>query len=344
QLVLLGYQVRNQQDVRLIRVWAVTAVTPAARVLEWARSGVTGLLDHYLLLIRVREENEYLRQELGDLKLEAQHLRAELAMADRAKAMAAFEQRNPFRTVAARIIGAGTGADSKVVFIDRGTASGVLRGMAVVTPDGVVGRVRASYPTASQIVLITDSSFAAGVISQTNHVQGTLKGTGAGLCAVDYVRADETLEEGEWFYTSGDDRVFPRGLPVGQVIEFTNGATLKEVSVAPSGLRNGLEAVLVILEGMHQPVPDATVAAGEQPMLSPPVQPGDAANSQTDPAATLRTDADQLLERYSEIGEAQGHVFGEGIPGSRPPEFNQPPESSLPASPLPAGSPGAPQP
>lgn len=70
QLVLLAYQVKNNQDVRIIRLWAVTAVTPVARVVEGVRSGVAGLLGNYIFLKDAREQNLRLRQELARVKLE----------------------------------------------------------------------------------------------------------------------------------------------------------------------------------------------------------------------------------------------------------------------------------
>ena len=85
------------------------------------------------------------------------------------------------------MIGSGAGTSSKVVFADRGSSSGVQRGMAVVTPDGIVGTVIEAYPTASEILLITDQDFAAGVVTQKTQVHGTLKGQGTPLCRVDYV-------------------------------------------------------------------------------------------------------------------------------------------------------------
>jgi rod shape-determining protein MreC len=117
--------------------------------------------------------------------------------------------------VAARVIAAGAGANSKVVFVDRGSGSGMEKGMPVVTPDGIVGKVIAAYPTASEVMLITDPEFAAGVVSQKNHVVGTLKGQGHATCKVDYVPSEEKVEAGEMFFTSGDDRIFPKGFPVG---------------------------------------------------------------------------------------------------------------------------------
>jgi len=324
QILLLGYQVRGPQDVRLIRVWAVTVITPAARLLETTRRGVTSLVDNYILLVGVRQENLRLEEELDQLKLEARFLRAELATAERAAALSAFRARSPLRTVAAHIIGASTVADSRVVYVDRGTNSGVTSGMAVITPDGIVGRVRAAYSNASQATLITDPGFAAGVISQTHHVQGTLKGRGDNVCYVDHVQNEETLEEGEWFYTTGDDRVFPRGLPVGQVRSLSQGSEFQEVLVAPAGLAGGLEEVLVVIDAVHQPVPEALPNEPPSPViLAPPQTVGEADEGEESPDSPgVPTDADRVLEYYRRVGEAQGHDYGTGLPGSTPPDFN----------------------
>src|SRR5579872_3287207 len=240
QLILLAYQVKNNSDVRLIRVWAVTAVTPLARVIEGARGGTQGFLQNYVFLRDSRAENERMRTELGRLKMENQFLKTELATADRAKALQAFEQRSLSKMIAARIIATATGASASAVFVDRGSTSGIEKGMAVVTPDGIVGKVLAAYPTASQVMLITDPNFAAGVISQKHHARGTLKGKGNADCMVEYIQNEEKVDVGEWFYTSGDDRIFPRGFPVGTARVVRSGQGMKDIYVEPSGIQHGL--------------------------------------------------------------------------------------------------------
>ena len=127
-----------------------------------------------------------------------------------------------------------------MVYVDRGSVDGVQRGMAVVTPDGIVGKVIAAYPTASEVLLVTDPDFAAGVISQKNQARGTLKGPGKTIARWTTCRSDEKVEVGEWFYTSGDDRIFPRGFPVGVVKEVRDGQPFKEILVEPSGLQPGI--------------------------------------------------------------------------------------------------------
>ena len=325
QLILLGYQVKSNQDIRLIRVWAVTAVTPIAKVIDTVRGGTVDSVGRYVNLHNLADENKQLGKEVGRLKLENQYLKSELRSADRAVALGAFQARNPSKTLPARVIGLSTSASSRVVFIDRGSMGGVMRGMAVITPDGIVGKVIAAYPTASQVLLLTDPTFAAGVISQKHRVRGTLVGLGqTSKCMVDYIQNEEKVETGEWFYTTGDDGVFPKGLPVGTVASAQQGQQDQLVYLAPSGLQGGLEEVLVILEGVHQPIPEGQAPVSAVHLQAPPPDEGASVEPGT-PA--LSTDADRMRQHYQKIGEAEGHTFGQGLPGSKPPDFNLDPDA-----------------
>src|ERR1700682_4502671 len=324
QLLLIAYQVKTNKNVPLIRVWAVTAVTPVETALELVRRYTWGFVVDYFVLLNVRGENEKLKSQNGQLKMENHYLKAELGTADRARALSVFQAKSPSKSVAARVIGNGTGANSKVVFIDRGSTSSVESGMAVVTPDGIVGKVVDAYPTASLVMLITDPTFAAGVISQKNHVRGTLKGQGHSDCQVDYVQNEEKVDGGEWFYTSGDDRIFPKGFPVGQVSAARNGKTFKEIYLNPSGLQSGsVEEVLVLLQGVHQQIPEGEIASPGYKILQPPSDSVPGTPQPTGQATALSTDADRLREQYKQAGTEQKHVFGEGIPGSKPPDFTK---------------------
>ena len=322
QLVLIAYQVKTNNDIPLIRVWAVTAVTPVEQGLEFVRRYTWGFVEDYFVLLGVRSQNEKLLHENGQLKIENNYLKSELSTADRARALSVFEARSPSKTVAARVIGNGTGANSKVVFVDRGSTSGVESGMAVVTPDGIVGKVVDAYPTASLVMLITDPTFAAGVVSQKNHVHGTLKGQGHAECLVDYVQNEEHVDIGEWFYTSGDDRIFPKGFPVGQVTAAPNGKTFKEIYVSPSGMQGGVEEVLIVLQGVHQEVPGEGAASPAYTILRAPNETTQTPEGGPQPG-TLATDADRLRAIYKQVGEEEKHTYGEGVPGSKPPDFTK---------------------
>jgi rod shape-determining protein MreC len=321
QVIMLAVQVKNKSNVRVIRVWAVTAVTPIAQAIEGTRSGVANFFGNYVSLKDVREDNQRMHAQLAALKLENQELKQELAMADRAKALSQFAARTPSKLLAARIIGNLSGATNKVAFLDRGSNAGVQKGMAVVTADGIAGKVIESFPTASQVQMVDDPGFAAGVISQKNHVRGILMGVGHGKCKVEFVQNEEKVEIGELFFTSGDDRVFPRGMPAAKVTAVATGTTDKQIAADPLGLQSGTEEVLIVVQGVHQEVPEA--AAPSPAVYIGPDPPAE--QKQTtggDAKQSLVTDADKLRERYREVGDAQNHKFGEGLPGSTPPNFN----------------------
>lgn len=374
QLVILGVQVRNRQDVRLVRVWAVSAVTPLAMILDGARSAVSNTFEGYVDLRTAHEDNIELKTQVDTLRRQNEFLKAELATADRADRLLEFKQRIPSRTIAARIIGTNAAPSSQVVFVDRGTSDGLLSGMAVINGTGVVGRVLDAYPNTAQVMLITDPSFAMGVISQKGRVVGTLRGLGQRRCMVDFVESHLVVEKDEWFYSSGDDRVFPRGLPVGPVVSVAQGNAFQDIYVEPAGMKPGLDEVLVVLEAVHQTVPDVTqeatpllvpapektleampeVSMGETSAAPPDeiaagggtagVAGGAVPAGQQAPAATppvrrpLSTDADRLLDRYRRIGQSQNHPFGGGSVGTPAPDFNRAP---APAGATPAGETGA---
>jgi rod shape-determining protein MreC len=340
QLILLAVQVKNDQHVRFIRVWSVTAVSPLARLVEGMRGSSLSFVHNYIALHDADAQNRRLQAEVDRLKLELIFANNELNTADRAKALQLFQQRGPSKTLAATVFSTGIGP-GKVVYVDRGSASGVMREMAVITPDGIVGKVSEVYPTASQVLLITDSDFAAGVVSAKTHVHGTLKG-GTPLCKVDFVAFEDKVEPGDWFYTSGDDRIFPRGMPVGVVKSVRPGQPYKEITLDPSGMARGSpDDVLIVLEGVHQEIPD-TPPANQQvymaplpPPLTPPAGTADtaataAADGSTSPAAArppLGTEADKERALYQKAADGSGIVLGGGTTGEegsgRPPDFTK---------------------
>jgi rod shape-determining protein MreC len=341
QLVLLAWQVKSDSDVPLVRVWAISAVSPVASAIEGVRNGTTGFFSNYFELRNAREQSRELRTEVDKYRLENQFLKNELESARRAEALAGFQAHSLSKMIGARVIGTTTGMGSKSVLIDRGTASGVRKGMAVVTPDGIVGTVVAVYPFASQVRGVTDPGFAAGVESQKNHVHGVLKGIGNESAKVDYIPTGQKVEVGEMFFTSGEDRIFPKGLPVGKVTAVKEGSAFQDIYVQPSGVESAPEEVLVIVDPVHQEIPDSPVT--DSPVfLGPDVKPDATTENQSDTGA--RTQADQMMEQYRKLGAAQNHQFGEGGPGTPPPNFNlKVPGVNAPAAPAPpAGTAGAP--
>src|SRR5579875_327262 len=328
QLICLAYQVKTKGDGRLIRVWAVTAVTPMAGIVEGIRRNTIGFLEDYFILLDVREQNRKLRADNDRLRMENVYFRNQLSTAEHAHALILFQAQSPSKTVAARVIGNSTVATAKAVFIDRGSTSGIEKGMAVVTPEGVVGKVVAVYPLVSQVLLVTDPTFKVGVESQKGHIHGVLD-CGSGKCVVEQIQNEDRVDPGEWFYTSGEDRIFPKGFPVGKVISSQPGQGMRDVKLNLSGAPAGAEEVLVILQGVHQQIPEAAPAETSASVSLPPPPPEDTASGSSVPQP--QTQADKIREKYEDLGKQQNHVYGEY--GSNVPNFNLKPAASASSNP-----------
>jgi rod shape-determining protein MreC len=349
QLILLAWQIKSNGDTRLLRIWAVSAVTPVARGIETGREAATGLAQRWFTSGTLERENSQLRRTTAELRMRTQLLEQQLGEAGRAQALLEFRSTIPSHTLAARILGSAPGVESGVLFVDRGSGDGVKRGMAVVTGDGIAAVVVASYPTASLILLANSQGFAASVISQQHKLRGLLRGTG-GAARVEGIRNELPVEVGEWFYTSGDDRIFPRGLRVGQVRAVKDGTEGKEIELRVAALDGDYSELLIVTDGVHGQVPEpntpaatdmqvlpappgaATPPQGEAAAPAEPDAAGGAAKGAA-PAAQAGTDADALKKKYRAIAAGQGSQIG--TTPYRAPDFNRAP-AAAPAATAPA--------
>lgn len=250
QVLLLAVQIRRGQQARLIRVWAIESVSPLGRGAAWSVDGVRGLWNSYVGLRHMREENEQLHTELGELRMRNSQLESRAAEADRLAGLLGFRDvHTEVQTLAARVIGASPDPSSHMVFINRGTRDGVKRDMGVITPEGVVGKVFAVYSDTSQVLLLTDKESGVGALLATSRAQGPVRGSGDPLLGLEYIGNDVKIEQGEKILTSGQDRIFPKDLPVGTVVQVQpdRRSPFQKISVKPAARLDGLEEVLVLL-------------------------------------------------------------------------------------------------
>src|SRR5215475_9564056 len=150
--------------------------------------------------------------------------------------------------VGARVIATSPDANSAVVFIDRGQREGVKKNMGVITPDGVVGKVIESFSGTAQVLLVTDRDSGVGAMIEESRIQSPVKGLGEPLLNMSYVSNDDEVKIGERVVTSGMDRIFPRDLPVGTIVEVKQGSPpFKYIRVRPAAQIEKLEEVIVLL-------------------------------------------------------------------------------------------------
>lgn len=248
QILLLSVQITRNQNVRLIQVWAVEAFDPFERMVSWTvdKGGLTW--KNYIDLRNTWNENQELRSELDTAEAQVRVYSEKAAETDRLRALLNFKNAQPFQTVAAEVIASSPGERARAVFIDKGEDAGLKPDLAVLTPDGIVGKTIAVFPRSAQVLLITDPTSGVGCILEQSRVQGVLKGGGRHLATLQYVMNGEKISVGERILTSGLDQIYPKGLPVGTVLEKSDGAAYQKILVKPTAQLDRLETVLVALK------------------------------------------------------------------------------------------------
>jgi rod shape-determining protein MreC len=267
QVLGLAIQVKRTKDsepTRLIRVWAAGSVTPLERALVWAQTSSGNIWHNYFFLRGVRAENRSLKAQIEQLKLEQVRMSQDADQARRLQALLAFKEQFISKTMAAQVIGSSGSELSRVVYIDKGYEDGIKADMAVITADGIVGKIwRADNAHVSQVLLIDDQTSGVGALLDKTRLQGILRGTPSGEVTLEKVMSDETVPAGELVLTSGGDGVFPKGLLVGRVTRVTAGSELfLNIHVRPAANLHRLEEVLVVTKiDQRQAQPEVTSGA-----------------------------------------------------------------------------------
>ncbi len=262
QILGLAVQVKRSaenQSTRLIRVWAVSAITPLEKGLVRIQGGASDIWRNYFYLRGVRQENRELRDQIEQLQLDQVRLQQDADQAHRLQALLGFKEQFIAKTLPAQVIGSSGSEQSRTVYIDKGSRDGIQLDMAVISATGVVGKVINVYRSTSQVLLINDQQSGVGAILEQSRLQGILKGKSSGQLIIDKIMADEEVKPGDRVLTSGCDQIFPKGLTIGSIEKISKGPEFLQISVKPSAALSRLEEVLVIVKKEErEPVSTAT--------------------------------------------------------------------------------------
>ena len=245
---LISLQGRGRIDTSFVRVWLVDSLAPMEKLADRSLFGAGYVWGRYIGLIGVYDENKRLKRENDDLRMQIVEQRESILETERVRALAGLRNSGLGKPVIARVIGRDP-ARSQTITIDKGAVHGLRPDTAVITTAGIVGRVIHSSNFFSIVQLIVDSQSAVGVMVKSTRRQGIVKGAGGRDLDLDYIDDDNDLKEGDAFLTSGQDRIYPKGLPVGVIISIgPRRGLLKAVLIRPSADLGRLEEVLCIVE------------------------------------------------------------------------------------------------
>ncbi|MBW1911774.1 MAG: rod shape-determining protein MreC [Deltaproteobacteria bacterium] len=204
----------------------------------------------YFGLINAHNENIHLKGEIDALRMENSRYRELLATHQRLQKLLQFKQTTGQPVLAAQVIGRDPTGWFRSVIIDKGQRAGLKINMPVVNAKGVVGRLVSVSHNYANVLLVIDQNSAVDSIVQRSRDNGIVKGLSSKVCSLDYVLKTSDVVIGDMVVTSGLGRVFPKGIPVGEVIEVKDlpGELFKDVKVRPMVDFSKLEELLVVLK------------------------------------------------------------------------------------------------
>jgi rod shape-determining protein MreC len=257
QVLGLAVQVKgtaeNGSSTNLLHVWAIRLIAPVEKAFVYSGNSTRNVYRDYFALRSVRKENESLKQQIQEMRLQNVRMQEDAMQARRIQALLGFKEQFIHRTVAAQVIGTSGSDLSRILYIDRGSDDGIKPDMAVITPDGVVGKILHVQASTAQVLEISDQTSGVGALLVNLRLQGIVKGTPGGDIVLNNIMNNEKIEVGETITTSGGDRIFPKGLPIGTVIStFPGRDVFLNIRLKPAARLDQLEEVLVITEIKNQ--------------------------------------------------------------------------------------------
>jgi rod shape-determining protein MreC len=237
-------QIKNE-PVGTLLMWILRPLQIAG---QGSANWFKGFRNHYDTLAGFRSENERLRKRLQTLEVERQRLLEAEATNRHLQQLLDFRNELPSGAITATIIASSASSWFQSCVISKGSADGVRKGMAVVTPLGIVGKVVAVTGRTAKVLLLTDPNSGIDVLVQRTRSRGIVSGSLESGTVLKYIKRSEDVQEGDRLVTSGLDSGFPKGLLVGTVIRVRkqNRGLFQSVEVWPAVQAARVEEVLVV--------------------------------------------------------------------------------------------------
>lgn len=228
---------------------AFALFSPIFSAFNAVSDGIRGIWTDYLNLVDTEEENRQLKLRIQ--KIEIERNRFHEIRAENLRLRGLLELKNPpsYSMVAAEVIARSPVDGSHTLTIDKGTRDGVEVNMPVMGAKGLIGRIYAVSSWSSKALLITDPRSSVAVRFQDSREEAIMDGADK-ICTLKYVHKDAPVNVGERVVTSGLDDLYPRGMPVGSVmnVQKLDHGIFQNVELTPFEDFHHMEEVFVIQE------------------------------------------------------------------------------------------------
>jgi rod shape-determining protein MreC len=261
-LLSINIQRRPDEPVWYTRPFAVAAgiIQTGYTNLSHEIRGTTAL---YVNLIDIKTNNRILSKENSELRAKLGELTELKLENERLNRLLGFQQKAPMKLLAARVTGQDLSGDHSTIRINRGERDTIKKGMAVITFEGVVGYVYAVETQSAKILVLTDRYALIDSIVQRSRARGIVEGKAPDRLRLKYLHRSDDVKDGDLVVTSGLDNIFPKGFPIGNVIqvEKKNFGIDQKVDLQPVVDPSRLEEVFVVAQVDNEKIPDNTFVA-----------------------------------------------------------------------------------
>jgi rod shape-determining protein MreC len=253
-LVLMSLRVKQHRGVAFFDAFLMELCSPFQKASAGAIQAVQRTFQQYLFLVNLQKENEILKQRITELQKESNRKEEAILANERLRKLLEFRDSISTPMVAAEVIGQDPSSWFKSVTINKGEGDGVRKGMAVISPDGVVGQILKAAPHYATVLLVTDYNSAIDSIVQKTRARAIVEGSGENRCQLKYLLRTDEVNVGDVIITSGLGGNFPKGLLIGEIrrVEKKGRGVFQYADLMPSVDLTKLEEVLVITQS---PVP-----------------------------------------------------------------------------------------
>jgi rod shape-determining protein MreC len=251
-LTVLSFSAIRLSETGFLRKMVLEAAAPVEDTINISLQNLHDVWKRYLFLVGLEDENRRLRTQNADLTEQLNRYREGSLEAMRLQKLLELREGFPQRAVAARVIDRNRSPLFKTLLINKGAADGLRVGLAVLSDQGVVGRIIETSWHASRVLLLIDGNSNIDGLIQRSRAQGILQGAGSAGCSLKYISRAEEVLAGDVVISSGLSGVLPKGLLLGVVTGASRkeGGLFQKIDVAPAVDFEKLEEVLALTTDM----------------------------------------------------------------------------------------------
>ncbi|HBM79454.1 MAG: rod shape-determining protein MreC [Clostridiales bacterium] len=234
-------------------------LNPVQKYLYMGGQRINNFFEFIVNISSISKENESLKKKVTELQNSMADYETMKTENQKFKDMLKFRDENKsYSTVAANVIGKGSGNWFDIIIINKGTNQGIKKYYPVVAAQGLVGQVTKTGPNWSEVMsIVNESSRIRASLSRTDEqgiIQGMSAVNGEKNCKIMYLKSDSDIKKGDSVVTSGMSKFFPKNIMIGTIEDVSDDSNefAKSAIIKPSVDFTKIREVFVVTNSISK--------------------------------------------------------------------------------------------